>query len=488
MTDGSQPSLCLFTDRPPGLFDDEVRRAYFVTQVFDFHADGLVERVKHMDESTILRLLRGRITSIGGLQTSFSNDLKEGVEIILRLENEDLSLSESQMIQYSKRSRLIEAVTEAAVIRLGVAETFRLLNPLGQKPAMLATSSPDAPKWALALASYMGEVPIVKALLSRNAELRTTKAVSTALPLAAGRGHLEMVQLLLDGGADVNYERPIWSPLIDRLPRHCRPIHYGTALEAACASLLEPVITLLLQSPQNVAGSSRAFHNAVRIIVRRHDSDAETLQNLVFLLLGAVESFWARWLKFTLLCDACEYGHKSLAQLFLNEIPKVNSLTEDGRNPVSVAAEFGQIEIMKILLARGARQGLSLPENELSVAAYHGHLEIVKLLLPESSVEAAMKTRGYNIISRSFIKAATAGHVHVMEFFLQEGLGLATDDCGEKALYAAATGGHKEAVCFLLSNGVKKATVCREIQGTDERVDRQGFELVERLKREWKKT
>ena len=89
-----------------------------------------------------------------------------------------------------------------------------------------------------------------------------------------------------------------------------------------------------------------------------------------------------------------------------------------------------------------------------------------------------MEPCGYNIISSSFMKAATAGHVHVIKFFFQEGLGLATDDCGEKALYAAATGGHKEAVCFLLSNGVKKATVLEQIQVTDERVDGHRFELV----------
>jgi ankyrin repeat protein len=57
---------------------------------------------------------------------------------------------------------------------------------------------------ALHLAAGEGHLEIVKLLLEHGADVNAKTAYETALHLAAGEGHLEIVKLLLEHGADVN--------------------------------------------------------------------------------------------------------------------------------------------------------------------------------------------------------------------------------------------------------------------------------------------
>ena len=84
----------------------------------------------------------------------------------------------------------------------------------------------------LALASYLGVKQVVQMLLDEGANVNLQGGeYGTALQAASAGGHSEVVQMLLDNGADVNLQSG----------------KYGTALHAASGNGHEAVVQLLLE-------------------------------------------------------------------------------------------------------------------------------------------------------------------------------------------------------------------------------------------------
>lgn len=85
-------------------------------------------------------------------------------------------------------------------------------------------------------------------------------------------------------------------------------------------------------------------------------------------------------------------------------------------SPLHVAAQYGQIPVAELLLARGARleQIASIGYTPLAKAAQHGQLDMVKFLVARGANINTATRRG-TIISL----AATAGHAEVAEFLRQ---------------------------------------------------------------------
>jgi hypothetical protein len=80
---------------------------------------------------------------------------------------------------------------------------------------------------------------------------------------------------------------------------------------------------------------------------------------------------------------AAKSGHVEVVRLLLERGANGNTQDTDGWTPLYVAARFGHIEVVRLLLERGANGNTQNEDGwtPLHGAAYSGHIEVVRLLL-----------------------------------------------------------------------------------------------------------
>lgn len=86
-------------------------------------------------------------------------------------------------------------------------------------------------------------------------------------------------------------------------------------------------------------------------------------------------------IKQTLLCRAGAWGDTKLIEFIIDKGADVNCDDEKGVTALIYAAEKGQIDAVKMLLAKGARAAANFNQNSaLKTAERNGHEEIAALL------------------------------------------------------------------------------------------------------------
>lgn len=300
-------------------------------------------------------------------------------------------------------------------------------------------------------ASYIGDTGRVRELLREDASLANrpsdyvTYYACSGTPLrnAAAGGHMEIVRMLLDHGADPNLgeegiaplghalhsavcngHREIVELLFQRGAHPNVPVEssadtlsaamrsndqgmvellasYGAAREMHLLAYSGDVATgaAMLKANAKLADDPEALSNAaregndafVRLLLHHRPSLAKkvglggkTHAITELLFAHGMNPNHRDWLEATPLHELARRGDLGNAELFLDHGANVNAVEEDQRStPLGWAAKSGQLDMAKFLLKRGAREDLPVEPawaRPVEWARRRGHDAIVQLL------------------------------------------------------------------------------------------------------------
>lgn len=354
----------------------------------------------------------------------------------------------------------------------------------------------------LDMAATGGKTQSVKTLLAQRADLPDSSG-SLSLATMAKKGDCNAVRTLLLAGADPHHKAYdghtafTLAAANDRLDivkiliGHCPPrvrqkdwtqrLHEETDSQGRTALMLAvlnqkpEMVKYLLGEGADPHKRDRKGRNAILWAA------AKGKPGIVTLLLGHRATHVAKDMHGnTVFLTAAETGNKKIVELFAlpaykNSIFDMNTPNKDGDTPLIVAARNGHLDIVKLLLDKGAtllhhnNQGRSA----LLESAANGHIDVLKLL---EQREAALPKvyPALDHVIKAIVKVVPAAS-HVMPR-LQAPQTRQADKAGNSMMHLISSHGHRQLLGNVL--GFPDARLAAPGSSTAATSDDHGFELV----------
>ncbi|XP_071111355.1 serine/threonine-protein phosphatase 6 regulatory ankyrin repeat subunit C-like [Haliotis cracherodii] len=280
-----------------------------------------------------------------------------------------------------------------------------------------------------------GDVEVVQYVLSHDMVDINGRGSCRRTPvmLAAEKGHIEIVKLLVDKGGDMS--------LVGK--RHENILH----LACLCGQI-EVVKYVLSQDIVDI--NSRGRKRKTPVMLAARNGHKEVVELLV--KKGANLSLAYNAAGSNVLHLACFNGHVDVVKYLLSQnAVDVNSRGWKQRTPVMRAAHSGNKEVVELLVNKGADLSLlnKKGSNILHLVCQWGELEVVKYILLQNTVE--INSRGYKKRT-PMMWAAVKGHKEVVELLVNKGADASlVDKRGNNILHLACQMGQMEVVKYIVS-------------------------------------
>ncbi|XP_058422617.1 ankyrin repeat domain-containing protein 6 isoform X3 [Diceros bicornis minor] len=256
----------------------------------------------------------------------------------------------------------------------------------------------------LLIAAYKGQAENVVQLINKGAKVAVTKHGRTPLHLAANKGHLSVVQILLKAGCDLDVQddgdqtalhratvvgnTEVIAALIQEGCALDRQDKDGnTALHEASWHGFSQSAKLLVKAGANVLAKNKAGNTALHLACQNSHS-----QSTRVLLLGGSRADLKNNAGDTCLHVAARYNHLSVIKLLLSAFCSVHEKNQAGDTALHIAAALNHKKVVKILLEAGADGTIvnNAGQTPLETARYHNNPEVALLLTkaPQGSVSA----------------------------------------------------------------------------------------------------
>lgn len=322
----------------------------------------------------------------------------------------------------------------------------------------------------------------------------------TALTLACAGGHEELVELLINRGANIEHrDKKGFTPLIlaataghekvvDILLKHNAVLEAqsertkDTPLSLACSGGRYEVVELLLSvgankehrnvsdyTPLSLAASG-GYVNIIKLLLSNGaeiNSRTGSKLGISPLMLAAMNGHTAavkllldqgsdinaqiETNRNTALTLACFQGRHEVVSLLLDRKANVEHRAKTGLTPLMEAASGGYIEVGRVLLDKGADVNAApVPtsrDTALTIAADKGHLKFVELLLSRGAAVEVKNKKG----NSPLWLAAHGGHLSVVEILYQHCADIDSQDNRRvSCLMAAFRKGHTKTVKWMV--------------------------------------
>jgi ankyrin repeat protein len=334
----------------------------------------------------------------------------------------------------------------------------------GTDVAAAIPSNHDPP---ILMATESQQIPILEAIIEASAGkestygfLRYRQAIDasdswgvTALINAARIGRLDMVQTLLEAGADIDIcnDRNCNALMTAALDGHrdivrfliqrgCRidttDKHDRSALGFACDRGDIEIVQDLISAGANVSPDARVTTPLIMATKKNHMDVVEAL-----ISAGAAVDNSIRY-GFTALIEASSRGFPDMVHLLLRAGASVSAALWDEWTPLALASRDGHVEVVTALLAAGADPNVEISGGytPLALAARHGHLSVVECILDSSKCPVTTLSCGSAILA-----AAGKGNSSIVEKLLSyEVVPRVVNSVYKDAVVAATKNGFEE--------------------------------------------
>ncbi|HTL35661.1 MAG TPA: ankyrin repeat domain-containing protein [Kofleriaceae bacterium] len=368
--------------------------------------------------SALLATLRGQRCRVGGggdrrLLTSLS----PRCILVVRMKQKPLS---------------IVLALVAAVIACKGPERPRNAQPAAAPTPAHAGAGSAALELAhpLLAAAMAGDLAGVRAELGKGVDPGLEEDGRSAIVLAAGQGHLDIVVLLLD------------KPQVTASQRE-------GALVIAAAAGQRPVVERLLRAKVSINGT--APHGLTPLILAAYAGQVEMV---TFLLAHGADPDRVNEDHETALHAAAAHPRsETIVPLLIKSHARVDIADKYGRIPLNVHADTGHLLAVQALLEAGSE--LDHVDNDgqtpLTSAAFNGHAAVVAELLKRGADRDHVNTFG----ATPAMVAAQAGHVDVLARLADAGANMRyANKEGRDALSYAVEANKPAAVELLLDRKV----------------------------------
>ncbi|NXE72928.1 ANKR6 protein, partial [Cochlearius cochlearius] len=252
----------------------------------------------------------------------------------------------------------------------------------------------------LLVAAYKGQVENVVQLINKGAKVAVTKHGRTPLHLAAHKGHLQVVQVLLKAGCDLDIQddgeqtalhraavvgnTDVIATLIQEGCALDRQDKDGnTALHEACWHGFSQSAKVLVKAGANVLAKNKAGNTPLHLACQNSHS-----QSTRVLLLGGSRADLKNNAGDTCLHVAARYNHLPIVRVLLSAFCSVHEKNQAGDTALHVAAALNHRKVVKLLLEAGADASVvnNAGQTPLEVARQHNNPEVALLLTKASQV------------------------------------------------------------------------------------------------------
>jgi ankyrin repeat protein len=314
----------------------------------------------------------------------------------------------------------------------GSDDISKLLIAAGANP----NARDDLGQSALHCAAEHGQNGVVQALISAKAKLNAKANGTTPLLTAIQNGHEECGLQLLKAGADVSA-----TGLLRR-----------DALMNAAAMGQNRMVKALLEVGANPKAKDKDGKTALMLANEKEHAEVVRLLREG----GSDESGYA----IQEFIRAAIKGDVECVRQSLDSGVDVNAVYQNGANALVSAVRLGHVEVVRLLLERGALAsttssakawGTQFHADALALAAEKGNLEIVRLLLGAGADVRKSRMFGLSVLNAAMMGA---GDPQIVRELIAAGVSLKGADAVE-ALERAVRKKKESAAFVLVTSGLK---------------------------------